>query len=83
MIANIFEPWPSRVPGDDEHAAVMEVARPILPRDRDGFLHAVAAELARYPEVGPGIIGCVVGRLQRQHLNAPRRGNHVGSKWGH
>jgi hypothetical protein len=40
----------------------------------------VAAELARYPELGPGIIGRVTAKLQRQHLG-PRRYAHGVGKW--
>jgi hypothetical protein len=47
------------------------------------FLREVVAELAKYPELGPGVIGRVTARLQREHLNTPRRGNHVGSKYEH
>jgi hypothetical protein len=38
----------------------------------------------RYPEVGPGIIGRVVGKIQRQYLTGPRdlRGI-IGGKYGH
>lgn len=36
------------------------------------FLRDVAAELSRYPEIGVGIVGRVVAKLQRQHLNGPR-----------
>jgi hypothetical protein len=67
---------------DSELAAVMDAARPIPPRDRDQFLRDVANELARYPEVGPGVIGRVVAKTQRAHL-APRTGHNVGSKYGH
>jgi hypothetical protein len=66
---------------DSELAAVMEAARPIPARDRDAFLRDVSIELSRYPEIGPGVIGRVVSKLQREHL-APRTGRHVGSKWG-
>jgi plasmid stabilization system protein ParE len=65
---------------DDELAAVMEAARPIPARDRDQFLRDVADELARYPEIGPGVIHRVVGKLQREHL-APRRYAHSVGKW--
>jgi hypothetical protein len=58
---------------DDELAALMTAARPIPPRDRDQFLRDVAVELAKYPEVGPGIIGRVCSKLQRQHLNSSSR----------
>jgi len=67
---------------DPELAAIVEAARPIHPRERDAFLRAVAVELGRYPELGPGVIGRVVAKVQRENLNMPRRGNHVGSKWG-
>ncbi|MDE5456312.1 hypothetical protein GWE18_26495 [Bradyrhizobium sp. CSA112] len=46
------------------------------------FLRAVVAELAKYPESGPGIIGRVVAKVQRQHL-APSTGHNVGSKYWH
>ena len=59
--------------------ALQAAARPIPPCDRDGFLRDVAAELARYPELGPGIIARVTAKLQRQHL-APRLSNNSG-KW--
>src|SRR5258708_35777698 len=34
-----------------------------------GFLRDVSAELSKYPELGPGIVGCVCSTIQRQHLN--------------
>jgi hypothetical protein len=67
---------------DSELQIVLSAAKPIPPRDRDQFLRDVASELARYPEVGPGIIGRVVARLQRQHL-APRMSHNAGSRYGH
>ena len=67
---------------DSEMQILIEAARPIPQHDRAAFLADVAAELARYPELGPGIIGRVVREIQRRHLNAPDlRG--VGSKYGH
>jgi hypothetical protein len=56
---------------NDELAAVMTAAAPIPPRDRDQFLRDVASELSRHPELGPGIVGRVTAKIQRQHL-APR-----------
>jgi hypothetical protein len=67
---------------DSEMAAVIDAARPIPPRDRSAFLRDVVAELQKCPELGPGIIGRVVAKVQRQHL-APRVGRNVGSKYGH
>jgi hypothetical protein len=65
---------------DSELAAVMEAARPIPARDRDQFLRDVASELARYPEIGDGIIHRVTAKIQREHL-APRRYAHNVGKW--
>ena len=67
---------------DSELTAVMTAAAPIYPRERDAFLRDVVAELAKYPEIGPGVVGRVVREIQRQHL-APRTGHNVGSKYGH
>jgi hypothetical protein len=64
----------------DDERIVMEAARPIPPRDRDQFLRDVAAELAKYSELGPGIIGRVTAKLQRQHL-APRAFRNGVTKW--
>ena len=58
---------------DDELRIVMDAAAPIHPRDRGQFLRDVAAELAKYPELGPGVIGRVVAKVQKQHLNPPSR----------
>ena len=43
------------------------------------FLREVVAELAKYPELGPGVIGRVVAKVQRQPI-APLRahGRQVG-----
>jgi len=70
---------------DSELQIVLTAAKPLAPQLRAQFLRDCAAELARYPEVGPGVIHRVVGKLQQQHLNAPRKskGNHVGGKYGH
>ena len=67
---------------DSELAAVIEAARPIPPRDRDAFLRDVAAELAKHPEIGPGVVDRVVREIQRRHLPA-RTGHNLGSKYGH
>ncbi|KRQ97567.1 hypothetical protein [Bradyrhizobium valentinum] len=56
---------------DDEMSAVIDAARPIPSRDRSDFVREVVAELAKYPEIGPGIIGRVVAKIQRAHLNPP------------
>jgi len=65
-----FRPMPLSF-SDDELMAVMEAARPIDPRCRDQFLRDVAAELAKYELLGPGIVGRVVAKVQRAHLSPP------------
>jgi hypothetical protein len=67
---------------DDELRIVMDAAKPLAPRSREAFLIDVAAELAKYPELGAGIVSRVASRLQRQHLNPPRYLNGV-HKYGH
>jgi hypothetical protein len=57
---------------DAELTAVMDAAAPIPRRDRDQFLRDVAAELARYPELGPGIVGRVVREVQRRYFDPPQ-----------
>jgi hypothetical protein len=65
---------------DAELEIVMSAAAPIRPIDRDQFLRDVANELQRYPEIGVGIVGRVVSKIQREHL-APRRYAHSVGKW--
>ena len=67
---------------DDELRIVMDAAAPVHPRERDQFLRDVVAELEKHLEIGPGIVGRVTAKIQRQHL-APRTGHNVGSKYGH
>src|SRR5580765_1567150 len=45
------------------------------------FLRDVISELAKYPEIGPGVVGRVVREIQCQHL-APHTCHNVGSKYG-
>ena len=42
----------------------MEAAKPLRPHHRDQFLREVADELARYPEIGDGVIGRVTAEIQ-------------------
>ncbi|MBR0730376.1 hypothetical protein JQ595_16615 [Bradyrhizobium japonicum] len=65
---------------DDEMAIMMDAARPIHPRERNAFLDAVAVELAKYSELGPGIVARVCAQFQRKHL-APRIGHNVVGKY--
>lgn len=65
---------------DSELQTLMSAAAPIPPRDRDAFLREAAAELSKYPELGPGIVSRVASRLQREFLNA-RDLRGAGGKW--
>jgi hypothetical protein len=56
---------------DDELRSVMQAAAPIDPRDRGAFLRDVASELAKYSELGPGVVGRVVANLQRKYFDPP------------
>lgn len=67
---------------DDELAAIMSAAAPLQPHQRSQFLRDVVAELAKYEVVGPGIIGRVTAKLQREHLNPSRLHHHGVSKFG-
>jgi hypothetical protein len=65
---------------DDELQIIMTCAAPIPPQDRDQ--REVANELSKYPEVGPGIVGRVVSKIQREHLNGPRDLRGRNSNYG-
>ncbi|MDN3274753.1 hypothetical protein QWJ07_10890 [Frankia sp. RB7] len=67
---------------DSELAAIMAAAAPLQPHARSQFLRDVNAELARYPEIGAGIIHRVVAKIQREHLNPSRLHHHGVSKFG-
>ncbi|TYL85713.1 hypothetical protein [Bradyrhizobium cytisi] len=67
---------------DTELQTVMAAAAPLQPHQRSQFLRDVAAELARHPEIGAGLIGRVVREVQREHLNPSRLHHHGVSKFG-
>lgn len=50
---------------------VMNACRPLEPHRRDAFMTEVAAELARHPEIGPGIVARVCRGVQRRHIDYP------------
>jgi hypothetical protein len=56
---------------DAELAMVMAAAQPLAPEQRDGFLQAVAAELAQIPAVGPGAVHRICRQLQREYFDPP------------
>jgi hypothetical protein len=56
---------------DDELDAVMNLAAPLPPQNRNRFLEAIAAELqARGAEVGPGAVHRIARELQSHFLYA-------------
>jgi hypothetical protein len=56
---------------DDAMTAVMDVCRPLRPSDRDQFVRALAAELEKYPEVGPGLVHRIARDLVRRYFDPP------------
>ena len=57
---------------DDELQIVMDGARPLAPHDRDAFLRAIAHQLSRQPELGPGTVHRLVRETQRLYFEPPR-----------
>ena len=64
---------------DAELDVLMSAAAPLEPHRRDAFVTEVAAELARYPELGPGVVHRVCRDLQRRHWDAPQLGHSPGA----
>jgi hypothetical protein len=60
---------------DAELTAVLDACKPLCkplrPGDRDPFLRALAQELGREPQLGPGVIHRVARNLQRQFFDPP------------
>ena len=56
---------------DAAMAAVLDAARPLAVRDRDPFLRALAQELAKHGDIGPGLIHRLAADLQRRFFNPP------------
>jgi hypothetical protein len=54
---------------DDELDAVLNLAAPLPPQNRNSFLEAIAAELqARGTEAGPGAVHRIARELQPHYL---------------
>lgn len=51
--------------------AILAAARPLQPRDRDGFLEDVAQTLQALPEIGDGALHRVIMAVQRKHFDPP------------
>jgi len=57
---------------DEEMAAVVSAARPLQPKHRSEFLAAVAAELERQQQRGPGAVYRACRDLQKRFFNPPQ-----------
>jgi hypothetical protein len=66
---------------DSELTAIMSAAAPLQPHQRSDFLRDVSSELAKYEVIGAGVIGRVVAKLQREHLNSGPRDRSRVAKW--
>jgi hypothetical protein len=66
---------------DSELAAIMNAAKPIPPERRDGFLLAVASELKRCGEIGPGSVGRAIRAVQRQYFDPPNLTHEHAPRW--
>jgi hypothetical protein len=56
---------------DSDLDMIMHACRPISPERRDGFLQAVASELERCGEIGPGSVHRAIAMAQRAHFDPP------------
>jgi hypothetical protein len=56
---------------DTELDIVFAACRPIAPHRRSAFMTDIAAELARYPELGPGVVHRICATVQRKHFDVP------------
>jgi len=56
---------------DDEMTLVTDACRLLAVKDRDPFLRALAAEIAKQPAVGPGLIHRLIRETQRQFFDPP------------
>jgi hypothetical protein len=56
---------------DHEMDCVLSAARPLQPQARSEFLQALAAELERQQQRGPGTIYRVCRELQRRYFDPP------------
>jgi hypothetical protein len=59
---------------DAEMEALLAAARPLSRERRDAFLRAVAADLGRAPERGPGVLHRIIRAVQRQFFDPPADG---------
>jgi hypothetical protein len=69
---------------DAQLAALMRLAQPLQPRDRDAFLRILAYELRDRHDVGDGELHRVASAIIRSHrlFDAPDLRSGCVSKWG-
>jgi hypothetical protein len=65
---------------DDEMAAVLAANQPLARERRDAFLRAIATDLVRVPERGPGVLHRLIVATQRQFFDPPDL-SRSGGKW--
>ena len=58
---------------DAEFNAVMQAAAPVHRSQRDAFLKALALELEKCSEIGPGVVFRCAASLQKTFVIAPER----------
>jgi hypothetical protein len=62
---------------DEQLDIVMAACRPLAPHRRDSFVNEVATELARYQELGVGVVHRVCATVQRRHFDPPQLDHDV------
>jgi hypothetical protein len=69
---------------DDELDAVMRAAQPLRASDRDQFLRALAFELEKHTDIGPGLVHRVIRDLQKRYFDPPTLSGmvHHAGKYG-
>ena len=66
---------------DEELNVIISLARPIEAAMRDPFLRSRAKDLARYQDIGPGLIFRIGKQHQREFFRPPSDGSFI-SKYG-
>ena len=56
---------------DDELRNILDNAQPLAPEDRSKFLEAVAEELGKFRDLGPGLVGRVAREAQKRYFAPP------------
>jgi hypothetical protein len=56
---------------DSELTAVMDAARPLVPRERDRFLRRIAEVICMLPERGDGAVARAIRSVWREYYDVP------------